>query len=281
MPSAREGDRLAVEDELLRRQRLQGLDDLGHRGGHLLQRAGVDLDLAARLVHLHARAVDLPFERGGAELGHRRGDVVGGRGQHRLHRPVQGDGEAGEGGGAVFAHRHARGLAQAAGEHRRAAHVGRGQAGGGGDGVEHHALERALAQLADQQADEEVLLGGGGAGEEGRELGAARGGRALAGGGGDVGEGGVDLAQGQRGRRRGRTTAQRRQGRPADADPALADLAREPGDRDLHLVGRGAAQAGGDGVALGEAARGRGGLGGGVDEGGEGGGHRRILASSP
>jgi hypothetical protein len=80
------------------------------------------------------------------------------------------------------------------------AHVGRGQAGRGGDGVEHHALERALAQLADEQADEKVLLGGGGTGEQRLQRRAARGGRALAGGGGDLGEGGVDLAQRQRGR---------------------------------------------------------------------------------
>ena len=277
-----ERDGLAVEDQLLRGQRLQRLDDLGRRRGDVLQRARVDLDLAARLVHLHARAVDLPFERRGAELGHR---------ARRCRRPASRASAAPAGAARrrsgrgrprlafAFGKRHPRDLAEAAGDHRRAAHVGGRQPGGGGDRVEHHALERALAQLADEQADEEVLLGGGGAIEEGAQGGAARRGRALAGGGRDGGERGVGLAQRQPRLGRGRA-AQRRQRRPADADPALPRLAGEPGDGDLDLVGRGAAQHFGDRVALGEPARGRGGASGGVDEGGEEGGHRLIFDSA-
>ena len=37
-----ERDRLAVEDQLARRQRLQRLDDLGHRRGDVVQAARVD-----------------------------------------------------------------------------------------------------------------------------------------------------------------------------------------------------------------------------------------------
>jgi hypothetical protein len=44
-----ERDGLAVEDQLVRGQRMQRLDDLGRRRGDVLQRARVDLDLAAAL----------------------------------------------------------------------------------------------------------------------------------------------------------------------------------------------------------------------------------------
>ena len=90
----------------------------------------------------------------------------------------------------------------------------------------------------------------------------------------------VDVAQRQLRLGRGRA-AQRRERRPADADPALARLAREPGDGDLDLVGRRAAQQRGDRVALGEPARRLGGALGRRDEGGEEGGHRAIRGAAP
>ena len=89
-----ERDRFAVEDQLARRQVAHRLDDLGHRGRHVVQGARVDPDLVAGLVHLHAGAVDLPFEGGGAEQRERRGDVVGRLREHRLQRAEQRDREA-------------------------------------------------------------------------------------------------------------------------------------------------------------------------------------------
>ena len=44
-------------------------------------------------------------------------------------------------------------------QHHRPAHLARRQPGRLGDRLDHHPLERALAQLADQQAQQEVLLG--------------------------------------------------------------------------------------------------------------------------
>ena len=94
--AGRQRDRLAVEDQLARRHALQRLDDFGHRCRDIVQVARVDLDLVAGLVDLNARAVDLPFERRGAQARQRIGDVVGRLREHRLHRPMQCDGVARE-----------------------------------------------------------------------------------------------------------------------------------------------------------------------------------------
>ena len=85
--------------------------------------------------------------------------------EHRRDGREQREREAREAGGA-FAQRGARDRAEAAAyiaARRTSAdrHAGRGR-----DRVDHHALERALAQLADQQADEELLLVGGRAREQ-------------------------------------------------------------------------------------------------------------------
>lgn len=140
-------------------------------------------------------------------------------------------------------------------------------------------VERAPAQLADEQAEQEVLLGGGGALEKRPQPLVARGRRALAGGRCDVAERVVDLAQRQP-RFRRRRAAQLRERRPADADAALLDLARKVRDGDLHLVGRRAAQALGDRVALREPARRLGCAVGRVDEGGEQRRHGSHLRTS-
>jgi hypothetical protein len=164
-----EHDRLAVDDQLARCERTHRIDQLRHGRGHVVEVARVDAHLVAGLVHLHARAVELPFERGRAERGERRSHVVGRRGQHRLHRLQQADREAGEPGRAVAERRCGDSL-EPARDHRGAAHLGGRQRARGGDRVEHHAFERALAQLADDQAHEEVALGGVGAREQRLEL---------------------------------------------------------------------------------------------------------------
>ncbi len=58
----RESNRLTVEDDLARRQRAHRLDDLRHGSSHFVQRARVDANFVASLVHLDARAIHLPFE---------------------------------------------------------------------------------------------------------------------------------------------------------------------------------------------------------------------------
>ena len=105
-----------------------------------------------------------------------------------------------------------------------------------GDGVEHHALERALAQFPGEQPDEELLLVRGGGRQQGGEDGVAPGRRPGA-------------ARCRRARSRAWSTAatvsdgvggggaaQPRQGAPADAQPALPRLARQPGGDRLDLV---------------------------------------------
>src|SRR5215475_14198226 len=59
-----EGDGLAVEDQAVDRQPGDGLDDLGRRARHIVELAGEDADVAAGLVELYARAVELVLEAG-------------------------------------------------------------------------------------------------------------------------------------------------------------------------------------------------------------------------
>src|SRR5258708_34900170 len=62
-----ERDRFAVENQLARGALVQRRDDLGHGGGDFVQAPRIDADFAARLVRLHARAVELPLEGRAAE----------------------------------------------------------------------------------------------------------------------------------------------------------------------------------------------------------------------
>ena len=180
---------------------------------------------------------------------------AGGLREHRLHRPVQRDREAREPRRA-FGQRDAGDGAEVAGEHRGAPHVGRRQRGGGGDRVDHHAFERALAQLADEQADQEVLLGGVARSNSERSSVARVAADPLPVVAAICAERRVDLDERQR-RLRGGIAARGAQRRVADADPALPGLAREERHRDLDLVGRRGAQALGDRIALRGPAAGR------------------------
>ena len=223
-------------------------------------------------MHLHARAVELPFERRGAEPRERVADVLRRLGEHRLHRLQQPDREAREPWRARD-ERRARDRAEVAREHRGAPHVADRHARRGGDRLEHHALERALAQLADQQADEEVLLGARGAGEQLAELPRALARRAFAPRRRDARERAVDFRERERRRGRRGAAAELAQGRVADPEPALPRLAGEERNCDLDLVGRGRAQARRDRVALSESAAGLRHPAGGINEGCES-GHR-------
>ena len=256
-------DRLAVEHGAADRQRQRDVDDPGHAGGDVVERAREDADVAPVAVDLDADAVELPLDRRGAELVHRGGDVRGRRGEHRAHRAAdleperaQRLGPAGERGGGHGA--------EVAAQHQRPPQDGGRHAGGAGGGLGHHALERALAQLAREQRAQEALLALGRPPEQGGERGAPGGLRAGPGQRADRGAGRVDLADGQRGRGgRRRQLAQRR---PADADLALAQLARQVRDGDRRLLGRGQPQDAGERLDL-AAARARGGDG--LGDGGE------------
>ena len=87
-------DRFAVQDRLAHGQPLHRLDDLRYGRGHLVEPAAEHAHLVPGLVHLHARAIELVFERGATERAERIGDIVGGLRQHRPDRPEQLDGEA-------------------------------------------------------------------------------------------------------------------------------------------------------------------------------------------
>jgi hypothetical protein len=102
-------------------------------------------------------------------------------------------------------------------------------------GVGHDARERALAQVAEQQPDQERLLVGVGAHEQRTERVAPPALGARSGEPADRGERLLDLGHRQGGLRRGRRSVA--QHRPADADLALGQLAREPADDGRHLAG--------------------------------------------
>ena len=100
-------------------------------------------------------------------------------------------------------------------EHHRPPDLGDGEARGPRDRLHHHALERALAQLAEEEPDEEPLLGLGRAPEQRRELLAAR---SLRAGPGDA-----------RDPRRGRVHLQRaRSSRAARAGSGSSRSAAQP-----------------------------------------------------
>ena len=154
-----EHDRFAVEDRGARGKLARELDDLRRGRRDVVARARVDAHVVPVLVHLHARAVELPFDRRlAADARHRVVDVVGGLREHRRERLEQRDAVARTAlrRPARIAVRGHRG--DAAAGHRRPPHAGGRHVGSGGDGVDHQAFERALPQLADQQAREEVGL---------------------------------------------------------------------------------------------------------------------------
>jgi hypothetical protein len=112
-----------------------------------------------------------------------------------------------------------------------------------GHSLDHQSFERALAQLADDEPQQELLLGPGGAGEERAQQTQAFGRRAGTALAHDLAQRVIDLGQSEQRRRRSRLAHRLAQCRIADADPALARLAGEIGDGDLDLRRSGATQA--------------------------------------
>ncbi len=156
-PVGPEREDLAFQDQLPRRQRAGGLDQLGHRAGDVVEPAGVDPHLVAAPVDLDPGAVQLELERRLAQLRERVLLVVRRAGEHREHRPEELDRKPGEAGKPV--HQRGPGYAgQIARHHDGAAHGLRWQRRGSRHRLQHHRLERTLAQLAGDEAKEEPLL---------------------------------------------------------------------------------------------------------------------------
>ena len=130
---------------------------------------------------------------------------------------------------------------QVAAEHRRAADVRDRDGGGPGDRLGHDAGQRALAQVAEDQRDEELLLGRGRAAEEALDLLETRASRSRPGERGQALEGGVDLPDGE-----GGLVGGRGEGRGAPPSPRRSDAgaARPRGTRRRRPTRRGRGRAG-------------------------------------
>ncbi len=178
-----ERDDFAVEHQLARGQRAHQGDDLRRRRGDVVQRTREDRDVIARLVDLHACAVDFVLERRVAELRDCVSDALAGLGKHRPDRPHQLHDERVERGwtGVARGQRGARHRSEIARQHGRPPDAGGIDLCGPRDGVEQHAFERTLAQLAVEQPSKEVLLVAGAPAEQRPENPCALGGRSLSG----------------------------------------------------------------------------------------------------
>ena len=136
---------------------------------------------------------------------------------------------------ALFQHR-AGDSRDVAGHHRRTPHALAGDAGGFGDRLQHDAFQRALPKFAHQQADQEPLLGLGGAGEHPLQQLEPPPLRAATGSRDNRIESAVDFGHLQAGNRR-RRSSRVPQRRIADPEPTLASLPREKRHDDIDLVG--------------------------------------------
>ena len=173
-------------------KRAHRLHDFGHPPGHLVQVARVAAHLVARLVDLHARAVELPLEGGRAEQRQRFVDILRRLRQHRQHGLHETDGETREP-RRTFGERGACHIAQAACGHHGPAHVRHGQFRGGGNGVDHDSLQRALSQLPDDQPAEKIPFFGRCTVEERRKALGAKARRAFSARRGEAGKSGVHV----------------------------------------------------------------------------------------
>lgn len=257
---------------LPRRQRLNGLDQLGHGMGDVIAAARVDADIAAVLVHLDACAVELELQRGLAEPLQGLGDVARRLGQHRLEGTEEAEMEVVEP-GPPFGEHGLRHGGQLAGQHEGAAHLVGRHLGRRGERFGHEPGESSLAQLAEDEAHEEALLLRRGAGEQAPQEARPLRGRARPGHRSDALERGIDLADSQRRLGRGAPRQRVAHRRAAQADPPLAEEPGEPGDGGIDLIRSQPPQQVGEGGGLRGAGAGLGDAAGGGDEVGEA--HRR------
>ncbi len=204
---------------------------------------------------LDPRTVELPLDVRGLQSFETGRDVAGRLREHGADRAQRGQPEPRQP-VAALAHRDLGNRGEIAGEHRRATHLRGRYAGRPRDRVGHDAFERALPKLAEEQADEETLLGLGRSREQRGELVAARSLGALTDDRLQARHRRVDLEQLERcAVGRGRLLAERR---PPHADGSLRQLARQVGDRDSDLLGRRRTKALGDARDLREPRRRRG-----------------------
>src|SRR5437868_5080306 len=94
-------DRLAVENDVARANRSDGLHHLRYGVRDVAKRPRIDADLVANFVGLHARPIQLEFERRLAEFPDGGVDVWGRFGEHRLNGPEGRQREAFESNGAL------------------------------------------------------------------------------------------------------------------------------------------------------------------------------------
>ncbi len=156
-PIVLEGDRLAVENDLSRRDHTRGLDDLRHRSGHIAQAARVHPHVVAGFVHLDTRSIQFVFERRLAELVQGRVEVGRRPGEHRPDRLKRAHHERVKR-AVASAHRRRSCWRERPGEHDRPPETGRRDIPGTRHGLEQYRFERALTQLAVQEPDEKILL---------------------------------------------------------------------------------------------------------------------------
>ena len=118
-----DADGFAVEDQGVRGEVAHRGDDLGEPFGDVVEVPGVHAHLVARAVHLDARAVELPFDRGEAGRGERLRHVFRGRREHRQDRSQHVERDLRERVGTT-GEREVRGDAQVAAQHGGALHDG-------------------------------------------------------------------------------------------------------------------------------------------------------------
>ena len=243
-----ECDRLPVQDRSPQRQSRHRLHDLGHAIGHVGERSSERAHLALGDVDLEADAVELPLDVGRVDPFERVGRVGRRLREHRVHGAKDGEPEAIETCLALGDRRRGHGP-QIALEHQRPPNPRGGNPRRRGDPFHHASLERALPELAHQEPGQERLLGFGRAFEQRRELRAPGFLAPLAGSAPYPLERGVHLERLEGGSGRGRRAVAER--RPADADRALRQPAREVGHRDRYLLRAKAAKARRDELGLG------------------------------
>ena len=155
---AGKAEHLAFENEVASRQGARGFHHFRHGRRNVVEGAEEHHHVAAGTVHLDARAIELEFERRLAQIGERRFHALRGLRQHGLNRAEDFHAAAIEPGRSRLP-QQARHRSDVAGQHRGAAHP----AGIGAESLrqsfQHDAFERALPQFAQEQTEQEFLLG--------------------------------------------------------------------------------------------------------------------------
>ena len=156
-PVSLERDGLSVEDETFDSELTHRFHDLGASVADVVQPSSEDANFVARFVHLDTSAIELDFERGGTQRTQRVLDVVGGLGEHRLHRTKQLDLELSKPALTVCDRGSSDG-AEVSGKHERSPNGGGGSIRRFGDAVHHDPFERSLTEIAHEKTTQEILL---------------------------------------------------------------------------------------------------------------------------